>query len=899
MTPGTSANIPSFFERELLLAGDVPFVERRDSLLAAARSFLDYHREGCRRLHTGGASGTWVVEAITAMTDTLMRNLYRCITAEWTAEQRPCTALIAIGGYGRGELNPLSDIDLMFFCGDRNRDHAENVSQRMLYLLWDLNLEVGYSVRTARECINLAGQDITIRTALLDARYLAGDEDLFGDFQGQVMQAVLARNTQAFLDAKLEEHKSRLAKYGASIYLLEPNIKESEGGLRDLHTAVWMARVKYKAASLRELVQKSVISEAEQDAFNAAYDYLWRIRNELHYQSRRKNDQLHFDKQEAIAAFLGYADNRKGRAVEQFMQDYYAHAGQVEHLAASLISRVIRQHERSAGIFGAFRRRLVGKDFFTYDGELKTTSKKLFQERPAAMMEAFAHAGKLNVRLSVELKGQIRQNLDLINDRFRRSRENSELFLQILRTPGSIARILRDMHHLAFLNRYIPEFERIYCKVQHDAYHIYTVDTHTLFCVEELEKLWLGEFRDSKPVYSKVADEIEKRELLMLAVLFHDIGKGEGKDHSNRGADLIPTIARRLNLNREDSQRLEFLVRRHLDMAHISQRRDLHDDRLINDFAQTMGMSENLRMLFLLTYADIRGVGPDVWSEWKGALLQELYEKTFDVLERGDFYKELRSERIRNRRRKVAAVLVDEFGERAVRELLQAAGTRYLLSHRSAEIVEHMRLELQRGEATVAMSVNDDRALGYSQAVISTLDVPGLFSMIAGVLAANGINILGAQIYTRGNGAALDILHVNNPQGGIIDNPAKWQRVHEELQGVIEGRLKVAKLVARRKESGLLPQRPKPRYPDKVEFDIDISREYTVIDIFTHDRIGLLYRITRTLAELGLYIYVAKISTKVDQVADTFYVKDIFGQKVGKAEKLDEIRSRLLAVLAE
>jgi [protein-PII] uridylyltransferase len=895
----SSNSLPAFFAHELLLAGDVPFEERRASLLEAARGFLDHHREACHALHGQGASGTQVVNAITAMTDTLMRNLFRCITAEWSAEQRPGTTLIAIGGYGRGELNPRSDIDLMFFCGERARDQAELVSQRMLYLLWDLNLEVGYSVRTARECIQLAGQDLTIRTSLLDARYLVGDEDLFNEFQKQVMQAVLTKNTREFLDAKYEEHKGRLAKYGASVYLLEPNIKESEGGLRDLHSAVWIARVKYKAASLRELVQKSVISEAELEAFAAAYDFLWRIRNELHYQSKRKNDQLHFDKQEAIAAFLGYTSSSKGPAVEQFMQDYYAHASQVEHLAASLISRVMRQEERGGRFFGAFRRRMVGKDFFVYDNELKTVSKRLFEERPVALMEAFAHAKRLGVKLSVELKGQIRANLDQVNDRFRRSREISELFLEMLRVPGGIAATLSDMHHLAFLNRYIPEFERIYCKVQHDAYHIYTVDTHSLFCVEELEKLWLGEFRDSKPVYTKVAEEIEKRELLVLAVLFHDIGKGEGKDHSNRGADMIPTIARRLNLNREDSQRLEFLVRRHLDMAHISQRRDLHDDRLINDFARTMGMSENLRMLFLLTYADIKGVGPDVWTEWKGSLLQELYEKTYDILERGDFYMDLRSERVRNRRRKVMEALGEEFGERPVRELLQAAGTRYILSHRSAEIISHLRLELQRGEATVAVEVSDDPARGFSQVMISTLDVPGLFSMITGVMAANGINILGAQIYTRGNGAALDILHVNNPQGGVIDNPAKWSRVRDELEGVIEGRLKVASLVARRKASGLLPQRQKPRYPDRVEFDTDISREYTVIDIFTHDRVGLLYRITRTLADLGLYIYVAKISTKVDQVADTFYVKDIFGQKISAADKLAEIHRQLLASLEE
>ncbi len=895
----TAQKQTDFFASELMIAGDVPFAERRGSLLETAKRYLEHHRQVCHELHLGGASGRDVVGCVTEMTDSLVRILHRCVSAEHAVERQSCTALIALGGYGRGELNPFSDVDLMFYCSDRNKDLAERIAESVLYLLWDLNLDVGYSVRTARDCTTLASQDITIRTALLDARFIAGDEELYGDFQNQVMDHVLAKNTASFLKLKYQEHVDRLAKYGSSVYLLEPNIKEGEGGLRDLHTAIWMVRVKYKVHDLRELIKKGVMTEQELAAVDQAYDYLWKVRNELHYQSKRKNDQLLFDHQEKIAEFLGFKSNRKASAVEQFMQDFYARATDIEHLASTLINRSYVPRDRSPSLLGYLSRRTLNDDFFIYQGELKATRKGIFEDRPDALMEAFLLAKQHKVKLSIDLKSLIRDNLHLINDRFRRSREVSSMFLEILKVPGGIGRSLRDMHHLAFLNQYIPEFKRIYCKVQYDAYHIYTVDIHSIFAVEEIDKLWCGEYSDEKPLLTKVAADIEKREMLVLAILFHDIGKGEGKDHSNKGADMIPKIARRLHLSKEDSQRLEFLVRRHLDMAHISQRRDLHDDRLIQDFANTMGMTENLKMLFLLTFADIKAVGPDVWTEWKGFLLQELYEKAYDALERGNFMQDIRSERVRNRKRKVVEALSDEFGEKQVKNHLKTMGMRYLLSHRSWEMTEHVRLEMQRGEASMALSVIHDPDAEYTRLVISTIDVPALFSMIAGVLAANGINILGAQIYTRSNGYALDILHVNSPVGGIVDNKAKWAKVEKELTAVLEGRQRVSALVKKRQKSGFSPTKKRPRFPSRVEFDNDTSIEHTVIDLFTHDQVGLLYRITQTLADVGLYIYVAKISTKVDQVADTFYVKDIFGQRIKDPNKLEEIRSALLKCLDE
>ena len=878
----------------------IPYEERRAALLVAARAFLDFHHAGIRDEHRAGASGRKVVASLTSVADTLIRNLYTCVSGGVAAGPKDRTTLIAIGGYGRSELNPRSDIDIMFLTEEKEgKEFAKAISDRVLYLLWDLGLEVGFSVRSISDCLEIADQDLTARTALLDSRPLAGDNALYAQYEKVVSTAIRVKQGKRYIEEKLEERRLRLKKYGSSVYLLEPNIKEGEGGLRDLHTALWVAQVKYKCHVLQDLVVKGVMTDQDGAEFDAALDYLWRIRNELHYLAARKTDQLDFEKQEQIAAFLGYQDSRKGQAVEQFMQDYYAHAVRVEHIATSLINKTLQQGDKSFGILGYLRRRVVEEGFYVLRGELSLTSDDLFEREPAQMMRAFLLAQRHNVKLSVPLKGLIRANLHRINDKVRRSKIMADGFLEILRSPSGVIETLREMHHLQFLNHFIPEFAHIFCKVQHDAYHIYTVDVHTLFAVEEICKVWRGDYAAKKPVLTQVAGEIEKRELLLLGVLLHDVGKGEGKDHSNKGADMVPTIARRLGLSREDSQRLEFLVRQHLVLANTSQRRDLSDDKLIVQVAQTMGMSENLRMLYLLTFADLKAVGPDIWSEWKGRLLQELYEKVYDVLERGDFHSERSSEKVRNRTRKIFELLEDEFEPRILREYVKSLSTRYLLAHRSSEIAEHLRIVLQRGEKTVQIFVRQDSDGEFSEIMVTTLDAPGLFSLITGVMAANSLNILGAEINTLSNGVALDILQVRSSAGEMVTDPRKWERVESDLCAVIEGRVRVDELVRKQKRPDFLTPKARPRYPTRVEIDNAVSSEYTVIDIFAHDQVGLLYQMTRTLKDLGLYIGVSRISTKVDQAADTFYVKDIFGQKIRDEERLSAIRQQLIERIGE
>lgn len=879
-----------------LFDSSVEYDLRRQPLLDAARLFVDSQLQRIRQLTHEGISGTAIVCELTGRFDQLIGQLFKAASVDLGSDELAGTAILALGGYGRCEMNPRSDLDLMFYFQQDGQDAARIVSDRLLYILWDLNLDVGYSVRSARDCLDQASQDHTVRTAMLDARFLCGNAALFTEFTGKIGPVILKQNTSEFIKSKLVESRERRQKYGSSVYLLEPNLKEGEGGLRDLHAAIWIARVKFKSASLRELVIKGVLNEQQAEEFRAAYDYLWTVRNHLHFLSQRKGDQLTFELQEQIAAALGYRDSRKATAVEQFMQDYYRHAAHVEHLSSSLVAQATQRDQVQKSIFGFINRRTLEDGFNVGRGELGVRDQELFKKDPALVMKAFELAQKHDVKIGVSVKMLIRDSLPLINDKVRRSKRMTESFMAILRHKKNVGRTLRKMHHLHVLNTFIPEFKNVFCKVQFDLYHIYTVDVHTLFAIEEMCKLWEGEYAQSQPLLTSVADNIEKRELMLLSILFHDIGKGSGSDHSSKGASMIPTIARRLGLNREDSSRLQFLVQHHLQMAHISQRRDLSDMQMISQFAQLMGMSETLRMLYLLTFADLKAVGPDVWSEWKGQLLQELYENAFDVLEKGNFYQEQRSEKARNRKRKIRfALLGEEYPESRINKAISSLSTRYLLSYRSRQIIPHLRLALGRGDKTIAMQVEHNLDGNYTELTLATINSPGLFSSITGVLAAHSISILGAQVHTRKTGAVLDVFQVHSAIGELVENAAKWERVENDLIGVIEGRLYMDDLMQKCQQPAYLQTaRKRPKRPNQVNIDNEVSAEYTVIDIFATDKVGLLYDISRTLKDLGLYIEVSKISTKVDQAADVFYVRDIFGQKITDTDKIAEIRNTLL-----
>jgi [protein-PII] uridylyltransferase len=882
-------------------SGRASFEEKRPLYLSGARHFLKHYGEIIHSRHAEGADGIWVVHTIAGMVDILMKKLFQCIISDvrYQSGGREQMTLVASGGYGRWELNPYSDIDIMFLYNGKDGRRIEDIAQKILYFLWDMRLDVGYSVRTIQDCIEMSNSDMTVKTALLDTRYICGSRALFKELQKTVLTQIMTKGSDAFIRQKVSELEVRREKYGSSVYLLEPNIKEGDGGLRDLQTALWIANVRFKVKEPRELVMKGVLTEQDLETYDGLLSYLWRIRNELHYLAGRRNDQLTFSDQSKVASFLGYKDHGDQLGVEDFLRDYYLHATRVEQFWSLMVSKCLSRDDASRKIIGYLVRRPIGDGFYVIKGELTIPGENIFTENPALLMKLFEYAQKHDVEISMHAQNLVRKNLHLVNDKFRRNREVNQSFFAILRSHKKVGSTLKKMHYLGFLIRFIPEFERIYCKAQHDLYHMYTVDVHSLFAVKEIVRLTNGQHRETQPLLTKLAGEIAKRELLLLAVLLHDIGKGEGGNHSEKGAEMMPTIARRLGLSKEDSERLEFLVRNHLRFAHIAQRRDLHDEKMIIQFARQMGTSETLKMLYLLTYADLKAVGPDIWTDWKAMLMEELYEKTFAVLERGDFKYEVGSDRLKKVRKSVLALLENDYPAAVVKEELKALSIRNLLSNSPAVIAEEVRMLLALGDSPILTRVQHASDGSYSNVNICTHDIPGLFSMITGVMAANGMNILGAQIHTSSNGKVFDVLQVNSPQGFIFTDSARWERMEEDLRQVIQGRIQVQTLVEKRRRPSVLIEKVKPRFPTVIEIDNEVSDDYTVIDIYTHDKVGLLYSISSTLTKLGLYIGIAKISTKIDQVADVFYVKDIFGQKLTSDEKLAEIEQRLFMAIDE
>ncbi|OGP10517.1 MAG: [protein-PII] uridylyltransferase [Deltaproteobacteria bacterium RIFCSPLOWO2_12_FULL_43_16] len=873
-----------------------------NDILSRVKEYLKSGVETLRERHRQGASGFEIVQGYTVLIDTFLKTLFERIEAEVKSQrvkesESQRTAIVALGGYGRGELNIKSDIDLMLLYSNKLTPYIEKLTQRMLYILWDTGLDVGFSTRSVKECIKLAKYDLKTKTAILDAMFIAGEKTVFDEFKERAQKDVFReKETEKFIEEKMEESKTRHAKYGGSVYILEPNVKEGEGGLRDIHTALWIAKVKHGIDSIDMLAEKGFLLHDAAERLKASIDFLWRVRNELHFESKKKTDQLTFDHQERMARLFGFENTKESLAVEKFMQEYYRHASNLSYFSSLVINRCIHGAASSMPHYCKVENEVDG-NFKICDGALTLSNHKAFEDSPENIMTAFEHCARLNIEMDNFTRERIIKNRIRVDDNFIKSRDVGRSFLNILKS-GRPFETLQEMNRLRFLERYMPEFGDITCKVQHDMYHVYTVDTHSLFAVRELERLRSAEYKKDFFLLATLLEEVKKPEILALAVLLHDIGKSFGKGHAEKGAELVPKICGRLGMSEEDVAAVKFLVKYHLILADTAQYRDLHDERLIIDFAKTVGDIERLNLLYLLTFADVRAVGPEVWSHWKGALFQELYFKTLTVIERGTYEIEEAREKIPKIMQETVQSLGGEIAAEIVEDYFQLLPQRYFLANGAEAIIEHIKIVRQLGDKPHIMRVKQNLERQYSEVTICTVDVHGLFSKITGVMAANNINILGAQINTLKNGVVLDVLYVNSSTGEIISDERKWANVEKDLTDVLTEKILVERLVSRRGPS-ILDKKAKPRVHTRVDVDNEVSDAFTVIDIHTQDRIGLLYTITSTLSKLGLYIHIAKIATKGDAAADIFYVKDIFGQKIYYKERLKEIRKTIFEALGE
>ena len=869
-----------------------------------ARRHLDHARAVLRQRHFAGASGSEIVHDLTAVVDNLMRALYAYAAAEHDRRfprLNQHLAAVARGGYGRAELNPYSDIDLLFLHDWKPGPYLEIVAEIILHALWDAGMTVGHTVRNIRECVRMADGDLKEKTAILDSRLLAGDSELWDSLDKALVTDVLNRNQQKFFKVKLDESRERHAQYGDSIYLLEPHIKEGEGGLRDLHTALWLAKIKYKIRSIEELVQKAVITEAEADEVLRARDFLWRVRNSLHFLSGRHFDQLTFEYQEELAPLMGFAGSPGQSASAALMKAYYQQAGTIHMFAEGLIARITEEPD-SGRLFRRNFSRQIRPGVLIQRKTLAVAEADFFRRDPLNLIAIFADCQAHGVELAGGTYQMVRDNLSLIDDRARSDRRFGEVLMRILDGRRRVAETLEAMHRSGVLGALIPEFGNLYARVLHDLYHIYTVDRHSLVAVRECEKLRAGEFKAAVPLLTEVARELDTVPLVFLALLLHDIGKGHGHDHHERGAMLAAEVARRMHLDTEQTDAVVFLVHNHLLMSELAQKRDIEDEQTVAEFARQVGSIERLKELYLMTFSDMRAVAPKVYNNWRDMLLSDLYMRALRVLEQGD-HEAVDPARLLNLTKTDVRAQLGARPDRAqdIEEFLERMPDRYFRITPRQDIPLHFDLMRRLSGVTLVCQHRHFPDREFSEFMVVTRDQHGLFSKIAGVLTANNLNILSARITTRSDGIVLDTFRVSHLGGAaaIAMDESRWLRVERDLLSVLSGVQDIQELVAKSRPSPAASRPFVSRFATEVTVDNRSSEQHTVIDVFTQDRLGLLFTITHTLSELGLEIHLARISTNADQALDVFYVSDAQGHKISETRLLRKIRATLLMRLGE
>ena len=872
---------------------------------------LDTELDRVRESHRDGATGTEVVHALTSRADELLWVLHEQACLDAGGHTETGYAILALGGYGRGALNPKSDIDLLFLCESVQED--DSVTKAVLHDLFDLHFEVGFSTRTIADCLSLARQDSESLTAMLEVRCLLGDSLLAARLEEQLQKQFGGRKSRGFVAKKREERRLRHARGGLSVQLLEPNVKESPGGLRDAHTVGWLLKIRRGAQAPEGLLANHLLSRRAYRHYLKAVDFLLRARNELHFTTGKRYDVLEHDLQPAIAHGLGYRDVGAELAVERFMRDYYAHARQVKHLSDLILDRLDGGISPARRAVNSILHRTLddGAVLSRNHVGLPTRAGSFFKDDPSRLLSIFLGAMRLGVPLTEATHRAVAEHVHLIDDDYRDARKNARIFLDILRCRQGVAETLHTMHELGVLGAYVPEFQTLDCLVQYSRYHIYTADEHTLVALENLELLALrpadeAELTDKGSVgppadaslkrLRQVLNELPRRHLLFIAVLMHDVGKSaRGDDHSDVGARMARAFATRLGLPDDQIDAIVYLVRHHLAMSHLSQRRDLNDAKMLEEFARSFKHPDVLRMLYLITYADLSSVTRTAWTAWKGQLLGELYVKTFNILT-GDGKPAPDRAAYREEARTILAVLEPEFGRQRVEEHLSNLPDMYAGTYATGEVSTHLQLIDLLEKSPVSVSV--EAGGPFSDLTVCTRDKPYRLSEICGVLATNDINIIAAQAYTRADGVVIDVFQVTGIDGDPVVEPDRLTAIREHLTAVSRLESSVDELFARHRMRWSRRRRPAVRIPTQILFENEVSDRYSVIDIFAQDAVGLLYRITRALSDLGLDIYAARISTQADKAVDSFYVTQD-GEKVLSTDARARFREAIVSRIEE
>ncbi len=804
-------------------------------------------------------------------------------------------ALVAIGGYGRGEMAPASDVDLLFLTPYKVTPWAESLIESMLYMLWDLKLKVGHSTRTIRDCLRLGTEDYTIRTSLVEYRHLAGDTSLTDELAQKLREELFATTAADFIEAKLAERSARHQKQGGQRYVVEPNVKEGKGGLRDLQSLFWISKYVYDVRDTRDLIARGVYDEAEYATFERAEDFLWAVRCHLHLITGRAMDQLTFDMQVEVAAAMQYTDRGGRRAVEHFMQDYFRHATRVGELTRIFLTAQEADHTKpEPSLLRMFSRKKKAKPPYAFkQNRITVDDEAAFLTDPINILRMFEEALRTGTLIHPDAMRLITKNLGIISPFVRDNKEANRIFLDLMLKHGNPERALRRMNELGVLSAFIPEFAPIVAMVQYNMYHHYTVDEHTIQCISHLAQIERGELIESLPLASGILEAGINRKVLYVALLLHDIGKGRPEDHSILGAKIARVVAPRLGLSKKDCDTVEWLIRYHLLMSDVAQKRDISEPRTVRDFAKAVKSKERLDLLTVLTVCDIRGVGPGTWNNWKAVLIRNLHKATADALENGleDLNRDHReAEAKRNLR--------DALSDWEPKALRAETARHYGPYWQGLPVAAHATfatLLRDLADNVIAVDVKLDPDRDATRACFAMADHPGVFSRLTGALALVGANVVDARTYTTKDGFATAIFWIQDNDGSPFEN-SRLPRLRKMIERTLAGDVVARDALADRDKT---PKRERAfRVPTTISFDNEGSAIYTIIEVDTRDRPGLLYDLTRTLANANVYINSAVIATYGEQVVDTFYVKDMFGLKYHSKAKQDALEKKLRAAIS-
>ncbi|MFG1376741.1 [protein-PII] uridylyltransferase [Xanthobacter autotrophicus] len=891
--------------REIAAAHKGRDLDLRNAVVARLKKALqDGRAEAERQLKEDGC-GRCCSMRLSALQDAVIACAHEVATSFLYPADNPSRsermAVAAVGGYGRGMMAPGSDTDILFLLPYKQTAWGESVAEAMLYMLWDLGLKVGHATRSVDECLRQARADFTIRTSILEARYIVGDKGLFEDLEKRFDKEVVEGTGAEFVAAKMAEREERLRRSGQSRYLVEPNVKESKGGLRDLHTLFWIAKYVYRVQTTDELVQKGVFTREEARLFTRCEDFLWSVRCHLHFLTGRVEDRLSFDVQREMAQRLGYTEHPGQRDVERFMKHYFLVAKDVGDLTAILSAALEARHDKPVpglkGMVERFRagsRRITLKetpDFILDHDRLNVIDVEAFKRDPVNLIRIFQVADKRNLALHPDATQLAARSLALIDAGVRENPEANRLFLEIVTSKNAPETVLRRMNEVGVLGRFLPEFGKIVAMMQFNMYHHYTVDEHLLRCIGVLSEIE-RKVNPENGLANDLMGTVKNRNLLYVALLLHDIAKGRPEDHSVAGARIARRICPRLGLSPVETETVVWLVEQHLVMSQVAQSRDLSDRKTIENFASVVQNLERMKLLTILTTADIKAVGPGTWNGWKAQLLKTLYYETEPVLT-GGFSEVDRGKRVTAAQSQFRNSLADWSDEKVAAYVARHYPPYWLRVDLDTKL-RHARFidEAETAGRSIATHATLEAGRGITTLTVVAPDHPKLLSIIAGACAAAGANIVDAHISTTTDGLALDTIAMRRAFDRDEDELRRAGRIQEAVEQALTGEVRLPEVMARKI--------PKGRRTFTVEPEVTVnnawSNRHTVVEVSGLDRPGLLFALTNTLSRLNLNIASAHVATFGERAVDVFYVTDLMGAKITGAARQSTIRRALVAV---